>query len=287
MKIMVTGATGQLGSLVVEALLKSTPADNVAVSVRDPQKAKALSDRGVDVRFGDFNQPESLVTAFAGIDRLLIISTGDLENRLQQQLAAVKAAQQANVGFIAYTSASNAAESKFILANDHRITEEAIRETGIPYSMLRNNWYIENEIGSIQAVLNGAPWVTAIGPGKIGYASRGDFAEAAAIVLAGEGHDNTVYELAGKPSTQEEFVAIIADVTGRQVDVQQVNDETYASVMSNVGMPEAMIPFLVAIQGGLRDGGMDVESEDLPKLLGRETKPLKDVIQLIVSNIQQ
>jgi NAD(P)H dehydrogenase (quinone) len=285
MKIMVTGATGQLGSLVVEALLKSIPAENLAVSVRDPQKAKSLSDRGIDVRFGDFNQPESLVTAFAGIDRLLIVSTGDLENRLQQQITAVKAAHQANVGFIAYTSASNATESKFVLANDHRITEEAIRETGIPFSMLRNNWYVENETGSIQALLNGAPWVTAIGSGKIGWASRRDFAEAAAIVLAGEEHDNTVYELAGKPSMQEEFVAIVADVIGKQVDVQQVNDETYASVMSNVGMPKPMIPFLVAIQSGLRDGGMDVESEDLSKLLGRKPTPLKEVIQQIVSNI--
>lgn len=282
MKILVTGATGNLGSLVVESLLKSVPAENLAVSVRDPKKAEHLKALGVDVRFGDFHQPESLVSAFAGIDRLLIISSGDFQNRAQQQLAAVNAAKEANVSFIAYTSAANAKDSEFFITMDHRVTEEAILQSGIPYSFLRNNWYLENELSTIQAVLNGAPWVTSAGSGKVGWVGRRDFAEAAANVLAGEGHNNTVYELSGKPLTQEELASILAGVIGREVPVQQVNDETYGKIMSNAGVPAEVVPLLVAIQSGIRAGYLDVESNDFEKLLGRPITTLGDVIRQLI-----
>ena len=145
MKILVTGATGHLGSLVVESLLASVPAEQLAVSVRNPSKSAGLSERGVDVRHGDFDDPASLDTAFAGIDRLLIISTdGDNETRTRQHLAAVDAATRAGVGFVAYTSIARADSSKVSLAPVHQATEGAIRATGIPYSFLRNNWYLEN-----------------------------------------------------------------------------------------------------------------------------------------------
>lgn len=282
MKILVTGATGNLGSLVVESLLKSVPAENLAVSVRDPKKAEHLKARGVDVRYGDFHHPESLVSAFTGIDRLLIISSGDLQNRAQQQLAAVNAAKEANVSFIAYTSAANAKDSAFVIAADHRATEEAILQSGIPYSFLRNNWYLENELSTIQAVLNGAPWVTSAGSGKVGWAGRRDYAEAAANVLAGEGHNNTVYELSGKPLTQEELSSILAGVIGREVPVQQVDDETYGKIMSNAGVPAEVVPFLVAIQSGIREGYLDIESKDFEKLLGRPITTLGDVIRQVI-----
>lgn len=282
MKILVTGATGNLGSLVVESLLKSVPAENLAVSVRDPKKAEHLKALGVDVRFGDFHQPVSLVSAFAGIDRLLIISSGDFQNRAQQQLAAVNAAKEANVSFIAYTSAANAKDSEFFITMDHRATEEAILQSGIPYSFLRNNWYLENELSTIQAVLNGAPWVTSAGSGKVGWVGHRDFAEAAANVLAGEGHNNTVYELSGKPLTQEELASILAGVIGREVPVQQVNDETYGKIMSNAGVPAEVIPLLVAIQSGIRAGYLDVESNDFEKLLGRPITTLGDVIRQLI-----
>lgn len=161
MKILVTGATGKLGSKVVETLLKVVAASDLAVSVRNPEKAEGLKNRGVEVRQGDFDHPETLTTAFAGVDRLLIISAdGDNETRIRQHTNAVAAAKQANVKFIAYTSLGNASESSLFLAPVHRATEEAILKTGIPYCFLRNNWYLENEIGSIQGVLAGSPWVT-------------------------------------------------------------------------------------------------------------------------------
>lgn len=287
MKILVTGATGKLGSLVVDALLETVSAQDVAVSVRDPEKADSLRVRGVDVRRGDFDDPDTLDKAFAGIDRLLIISTdGDTETRIRQHAAAVAAAQRANVGFIAYTSIANASESPIFLAQVHRATEERIRNTGIPYSFLRNNWYLENETGSIQGVLAGAPWVTAAGAGKVGWATRRDYAQAAAKVLAGEGHENTVYELSGPLTTQEQLVGALSDILGREIPVQQLDDTTYASVMSSVGVPEPVVPILVDIQSSIRAGALEVDSQDFQKLLGRPTTPLEEALRRIVIELR-
>lgn len=287
MKILVTGVTGKLGSIVVETLLETIPAENLAVSVRNPEKAEHLRARGVDVRHGDFDQPQTLDKAFAGIDRLLIVSTdGDNETRIRQHADAVAAAQRANVGFIAYTSVGNASESSLFLAPVHRAAEEAIKNTGIPYSFLRNNWYLENEISSIQAVLGGAPWLTSAGSGKVGWATRRDYAVAAAAVLAGEGHENTVYELSGKLTTQEELVSILAAVLGREIPVQQVDDTAYASIMSSAGVPEPVVPILVQIQSAIRDGALEVESNDFQKLLGRPVTPLEEALRQIANEIQ-
>lgn len=287
MKILVTGVTGKLGSIVIETLLETVPAKDLAVSVRNPEKAESLRVRGVDVRHGDFDQPDTLDKAFAGIDRLLIVSTdGDNETRIRQHAAAVAAAQRANVGFIAYTSLGNASENPIFLAPVHRATEEAIINTGIPYSFLRNNWYLENEISSIQAVVGGAPWLTSAGSGKVGWATRRDYAQAAAAVLAGEGHENTIYELSGKPATQEQLVSILSGVLGREVPVQQVDDATYAGIMSSAGVPEPVVPFLVGIQSAIREGALDVESNDFQKLLGRPTTPLEEALRQIVQEIQ-
>ncbi|QHW29381.1 SDR family oxidoreductase [Paenibacillus rhizovicinus] len=287
MKILVTGATGKLGSLVVETLLETVPAKDLAVSVRNPEKAESLRARGIDVRLGDFEQPDTLDKAFAGIDRLLIVSTdGDNETRTRQHTAAVAAAKRANVGFIAYTSLVNASENTIFLAPVHRATEEAIRNSGIPYSLLRNNWYLENETSSIQAVLGGAPWLTSAESGKVGWAARRDYAQAAAAVLAGVGHENSVYELSGKLVTQEELASVLADVLGREVPVQQVDDETYASIMSSVGVPEPVVPILVGIQSAIRDGALEVESNDLKKLLGRPATSLEEGLRQIVNEIQ-
>ncbi|TFE23485.1 SDR family oxidoreductase [Cohnella luojiensis] len=286
MKILVTGATGKLGTKVVETLLKSVPASQLAVSVRNPEKAEGLQARGVEVRHGDFDRPETLDSAFAGIDRLLIISAdGDNETRIRQHTNAVAAAQRAQVGFIAYTSAVNASESKLFLALVHRVTEEAIIKTGIPYSFLRNNWYLENEIGNIKGVLAGAPWVTSAGKGKAGWAFQQDYAEAAAAVLAGDGHENTIYELSGKLMTQVELVSVIGTVLGKEVPVQQVDDAKYAEIMKGAGVPDFVIPILVGIQQGIREGTLEIESNDLEKLLGRPVTPISEALTQIVNGI--
>ncbi|CQR58917.1 SDR family oxidoreductase [Paenibacillus riograndensis] len=285
MKIALTGATGHFGSIVAETLLKSVAAENLVVSVRNPEKADNLRTRGVDVRHGDFDQPETLDTAFAGVDRLLIVSAdGDNDTRIRQHKAAVDAAVRAKVGFIVYTSVGHADSSSLFLAPVHRATEEFIRESGIPYSFLRNNWYLENEVGSIQAVQAGAPWVTSAGDGKVGWATRRDYAEAAAAVLAGEGHKNTVYELSGTPATQAELAAVVGKLLGKEVPVQQVDDAVYANIMAKAGVPEAALPIVVAIQQAIREGALDIASSDFTKLLQRPLTPLSEGVKDLLGN---
>lgn len=286
MKMLVTGATGKLGKKVVEHLLKTVPAGQLAVSVRNPEKAENLRALGVDVRQGDFDVPESLDSAFAGVDRMLLISAdGDNETRIRQHTNAVEAAVRAKVGFIAYTSLANAQDSKLFLAPTHQETEKAIMKTGIPYSFLRNNWYLENETSSVQGVLAGAPWVTSAGSGKVGWASQQDYAEAAAAVLSGKGHENTVYELSGKPLTQEELASTVGKVLGKEVPVQQVDDATYAEVMKNAGVPDFVIPMLVSIQQGIREGDLEIQSDDFEKVLGRPLTSLDDALRQLVRTL--
>ncbi|MDF2791992.1 MAG: NAD(P)-dependent oxidoreductase [Neobacillus sp.] len=286
MKILVTGATGKLGSKVVESLLKSVPASNLVVSVRNPEKAEGLRNLGVEVRQGDFDHPHNLDPTFKGIDRLLIISAdGDNETRIQQHTNAVQAAERAGVKFIAYTSLANATESKNLMAPPHVATEAAIIKTGIPYSFLRNNWYLENEIGSIQGAIAGAPWVTSAGEGKVGWALQQDYADAAAAVLVGNGHENTVYELSGPLLTQEELASALGNVLGKEIPVQQVSDEKYAENMKGIGLPDFVIPIVVGIQESIRNGSLEVESNDFEKVLGRPVTPINEALKQLVNVI--
>lgn len=286
MKILVTGATGKLGSKVVESLLKSVPASELAVSVRNQEKAEGLRARGVEVRQGDFDRPETLDNAFKGIDRLLIISAdGDNETRIGQHTNAVQAAERAGVKFIAYTSLANATESKNPMAPPHVATEAAIIKTGIPYSFLRNNWYLENEIGSIQGATGGAPWVTSAGEGKVGWALQQDYADAAAAVMVGNGHENTVYELSGPLLTQEELASALGNILGKEVPVQQVSDEKYAEIMKGLGLPDFVIPIVVGIQESIRHGSLEVESNDFEKVLGRSVTPINKALTQLVNTI--
>ncbi|MFP7170320.1 SDR family oxidoreductase [Terribacillus sp. 7520-G] len=282
MKMLVTGATGKLGSKVVKKLMETVPSENIAVSVRNPGKADSLRAKGVEVRRGDFDEPASLDEAFAGIDRLLLISAdGDNETRIRQHTQAVEAAVRANVKFIAYTSLVNAQESDLFLAPTHKATEQAIMDTGIPYAFLRNNWYFENEAASVQGVLAGAPWVTSAGDGKVGWALQQDYAEAAAAVLTGEGHENKIYELSGPLLSQEEIAAEAGEVLGKDVQLQQVDDQAYARIMKEAGVPEFLLPMLVDIQKGIREGALEVPSDDFEKLLGRPLTPLRKGIEAI------
>ena len=284
MRILVTGATGQLGSLVMETLLAAVPGEQLAVSVRDPKKAEHLRARGVDVRQGDFDHPETLDRAFAGAERMLLISTtDDTQTRIRQHANAVAAAKRAGIRFIAYTSLARADRSTLSLAEVHRATEAAIRETGIPYSFLRNNWYLENELNTIQSVVNGAPWVTNTGSGRVGWAPRRDYAQAAAAVLLGSGHENTVYELSGRPRTHDELAAELASVLGREIPVQHVDDAAYAAILRQAGLPDPAVDMIVSMQQAIRAGALDVESDDLAKLLGRQPTPLRDALRALVS----
>jgi NAD(P)H dehydrogenase (quinone) len=286
MKYLVTGATGKLGSKIVDVLLKSVPASELAVSVRNPEKAEALKAKGVDVRHGDFDKPETLDEAFKGVERLLIISAdGDNDTRIRQHANAVEAAERAGVSFIAYTSLADATESQNLMAPPHVETEGAIERTGIPHAFLRNNWYLENELGSIQGVLAGAPWVTAARDGKVGWALQEDYAEAIANVLMADDFEQDIFELSGPLHTQAELVDALSEVLGREVDLQEVSTDAYAGVMRGAGVPEGAIPIVVGIQDSIRNGSLEVESNDFELVLGRPVTPLKEALQKLVSTL--
>jgi len=286
MKYLVTGATGKLGSKIVDVLLKSVPASELAVSVRNPEKAEALKAKGVDVRHGDFDKPETLDEAFKGVERLLIISAdGDNDTRIRQHANAVEAAERAGVSFIAYTSLADATESQNLMAPPHVETEGAIERTGIPHAFLRNNWYLENELGSIQSVLAGAPWVTAARDGKVGWALQEDYAEAIANVLMADDFEQDIFELSGPLHTQAELVEALSEVLGREVALQEVSNDAYAGVMRGAGVPEGAIPIVVGIQDSIRNGSLEVESNDFELVLGRPVTPLKEALQKLIATL--
>ncbi len=183
------------------------------------------------------------------------------------------------VKFIAYTSLANADNSTLSLAEVHRATEAQIKDTGIPYAMLRNNWYLENETMSIKASLGGAPWMTAAGDGKVGWALQKDYAEAAASVLFGDGHENKVYELSGSPLSQQELVSALEEVAGVKISVIKVGDEEYKKAMQAVGMPDFVVELLCGIQKGIREDNLNVESDDFEKLIGRPPTPIKEALK--------
>lgn len=287
MKIMVTGATGKLGSKVMDFLLAKLPAEQLAASVRNPAKADKLSKQGVEVRQGDFDQPEELVNTFQNIDKLLIISTtDDNETRIRQHKNAVQAAKKAEVSFIAYTSIADADNSSLDLAPVHRSTEQAIKESGIPYAFLRNNWYLRNEIGSIESAMNAEPWITSAEDGKVGWALQKDYAEAAAVILAEEGHENKIYELSGKPRTQAELVANLEEVLDKEIEVKQVSDTKYEEILTESGMSKSLAAMFAGIQQSIRKGALNVKSNDFEKLLGHPVTPFKDALQKLVSEIK-
>lgn len=281
MKVMITGATGHFGSKVVEHVLASDFSGDIAVSVRTPEKAKDLEAKGVEVNQGDFDQPESL--SFSGVDRLLIVSTdGDNDTRKRQHKAAVDAAVKAGVSHIFYTSLVHADTSKLVLAEVHKETEQYIKASGITYTFLRNNWYLENELASIKATMSGAPWVTSAPDGRVGWALREEYAQAAAEALMGEGHENKIYELSGEPLSQSEFAAMLSRVLDINVPYKEVSDDDYKAMLVENGTPEGIAEFVVAIQQGIQTGSLDVVSDDLKTLLGHEPTTAEEGVKRLV-----
>jgi NAD(P)H dehydrogenase (quinone) len=284
-KILVTGAAGKLGSNIVENLVKKVPASDIIAGVRDPQseKAKAYEAQGIEVRLTDFEKKETLVEAFKGVDRVFTISTfGDVETSIRQQTNVVEAAKENGVSQMVYSSAPRADVSEFVLAGIHRERENIIKESGIPYVFVRNNWYVENELGTIQQCLNGAPWVTSAGEGKIAWVYRPDLGEATANVLAGDGHDNKAYELAGENLTQQQFVDAVNEVTGKEIPLLAVDSEAHAKMLKEAGVPEEFVSLTVMIQNGIREGGLEAPHSDLEMLLGRKPTSVKEALQILL-----
>jgi len=276
MKIGVTGATGQLGRLVVEKLKQKVAADSVVALVRNPKKA---ADLGVETRPFDYTQPETLVTSLKGIDKLLLISGNEIGQRLPQHKAVIEAAKQAGVKQITYTSILHADSSPLGLAGEHLGTEVAIKESGLTYTILRNGWYTENYTGSAKGAVGAGAFIGNAGDGKIASAARVDYAEAAAVVLAGEGHENKTYELAGDEAyTLTELAAEISRQTGKIVPYNNLTETQYADILKSFGLPAGLAEMLADSDTGASKGGLFDDSRALSKLIGRPTTPLAIVL---------
>ncbi|MFD8495479.1 SDR family oxidoreductase [Amycolatopsis sp. NPDC059657] len=277
MTIVVTGATGQLGRLIVKHLLERVPSSEVVGSVRTPEQA---GDLGIEVRHGDFDRPETLPAAFAGADKLLIISTaGEDSVRLRQHTAAVDAAKAAGVKHILYTSLTAADTNGISLANTHRPTEEAIKATGIPFTFLRNNWYFENDLGTVAGALATGSIANSSQGGRFAPAAREDYARAAAVVLTTEGHENAIYELGGPVSySYADWAAAIAEASGKEITYQEITPEQATAGLAAAGVPEHMVGLIVDFYATLARGEMDLPREDLRKLIGRDPVSLKEFV---------
>ncbi len=279
-KILVSGASGHLGRLVIQNLLdtgKVAPADIVAGS-RDTAKLADLAAKGVETRRVDFDDA-NLAAAFTGIDRLLIISTDVLDrpgHRINQHRAAVAAAKAAGVGRIYYTSMINPDTSHVSFAPDHAGTEQAIRDSGLAYTIFRNAWYMENLFMSLPQALASGSWYTSSGNGRNAHAARADTARAIAGALVSEASGNAVYNLTGPTAfTTDEIAALVREATGKPLAVVNLTDEQLAGGMKAAGVPEPFIPTFVSFDTNIREGGFDVATRDIEMLSGKAPQDLK------------
>ena len=277
--IVVTAATGQLGRLVVENLLTKVPAEQIVAAVRTPAKAADLAERGVQVREADYDRPETLQAAVAGADRILLISGSEIGRRVPQHQAVIDAARNAGVSLLAYTSVLHADTSTLAVAAEHKATEEAIKASGLSYSLLRNGWYSENYIAAAQQGTVSGTIIGSAGEGRVASASRADYAAAAAVVLTSDGHGNTVHELSGDTSwTMADLAADVTGITGTSVVYRDVPAETHVKALVEAGLPPEVAQMFAAMDASTADGSLADTSGDLSRLIDRPTTPLRETL---------
>lgn len=278
--IVVTGATGKLGGHVIKSLLQKTPAKQIIAAVRSVEKASALADLGIQVREADYDKPASLASAFDGAEKVLLISSNALGQRVAQHQAVIDASVAAKVKLVAYTSLLRADTSKLSLASEHLATEKLLRSSGLSYAILRNGWYQENHTESLAPALQHGVILGAAKDGKFAAATRADYAAAAAAVLTQDGHENRVYELAGDDAyTLSELAAKVSREAGTTVAYQDLPEEAFAGALLKFGLPEPLAAMLANSDAGAALGELDSDSRDLSTLIGRPTSPLIDAIR--------
>lgn len=283
--LAVTGASGHLGGLVADRLLAHPSAPTVVALVRDADKAAALAQKGADVREADYADPQALETALAGVDTLLLVSSNAVGQRFAQHQNVIDAAVRAGVGRIVYTSAPHATTSALVLAPEHKATEEYLAASGVPFTVLRNNWYHENYADQIATARATGTLVGAAGDGRVASASRADYADAAVAVLTASGHEGQVYELAGDTAwTYDDLAAALSEAIGAPVSYQRVDGPTLVDLLKGAGLPEETAGFVAALDENIADGALaDNASGDLRRLIGRPTTPLVDVLRGLAS----
>lgn len=280
--IALTGATGQLGHYVLQDLLNTVPASQIVAIVRNPAKAQALSQQGVVVRQADYSDEAALTAALQGVDKLLLISSSEVGQRAVQHRNVINAAKAAGVKFIAYTSLLHADTSPLGLAAEHIETEQMLADSGIAYALLRNGWYTENYLASAAGA---GAWrvYRAAGEGKIASATRADYAAAAARVIASEGHEGKIYELAGDNAwTLSDLAAELSKQSGKNVVYQNLSEADFAAALKSVGLPAGLADMLADSDVGASKGGLFDDSRTLSTLIGRPTTSLAESVKGIL-----
>lgn len=281
---LVTGANGHLGKLVLAKLRTLVPAESIFGLVRREADAEALRAEGLNARIGDYTDRASLIDALTGIDRVLLISGSQVGQRIAQHENVIEAAKATEVEFIAYTSILDAVHSGMALAAEHKATEAMIVASSIPYAMLRNGWYSENLLGSLPNDLKLGKHFGAAGNGLFATAPRHDYAEAAAVVLAGTGHENKVYELAGDSAfTLADLAAEITKAAGKPVDYVDMPEADYAAALVGAGLPEPFAKILADSDAWAAKGALYSDSKDLSTLLGHPTEPIAETIRIALA----
>ena len=276
MTVAITGATGQLGRLTIAKLKTLLPAGQIVALARSPEKA----DLGVEARTFDYDRPETLAPALAGVERLLLISSSEVGKRAPQHRAVIEAAKAAGVGEIVYTSLLHADRSPLSLAAEHVETEAALAESGIPHTILRNGWYAENYTGSIPTALQHGALIGAAGAGRVSGAARADYAEAAARVLAEGGHAGQTYELAADDAwTLADLAAEVSRQSGRDIPYVDLPEAEYAAALVKAGLPEGLAAAIAGWDAGAAQGALFDDGRALSRLIGRPTTPLADVVR--------
>ncbi|VXC73289.1 NAD(P)H:quinone oxidoreductase [Pseudomonas sp. 8Z] len=285
--VLITGANGQLGRLVISALQRRAPHLHIVGLVRDAGKALDLAQQGVELRVADYNDLVALTSAMMGVDKLLLISSSEVGQRTAQHRNVVEAAVTAGVKLIAYTSLLHADTSPMALAREHRETEALIRISGLPFTLLRNGWYSENYAQSVPAALEHGIVLGAAGNGQLSLAARRDYAEAAAMVMAGEiaQHAGKVYELAGDEAyTLADFAAEITRQANHPVRYQNLPEADYRAALIDVGLPEGFAEMLAESDARAAEGSLYESGKTLSRLIGRPTTPLSETVNQVLAS---
>lgn len=282
--IFVTGASGQLGQLVIKHLLaRGVAPSRIIAGTRSPEKLANLAAAGMDVRKADFENPEGLTEAFKGAGTVLIISTDALDGadtRLKQHRNAVASAVAAGVQRLAYTSLPNPESSHLTFAPDHLETERAIKATGLPHVIFRNSWYQENLLRSLPHALQSGQWHSASQGGKTSYVGREDIAEAIASALATSGSDSRTYTFTGiEALTNEEIAGLASQATGKALTVAHVNDDQFATGLKAAGVPDVFVSVLVSAEAEIRAGNLSIVTDHLQSLIARSPRRLADYLE--------
>ncbi|WP_086993456.1 SDR family oxidoreductase [Rhizobium sullae] len=279
----VTGATGRLGRLVIEALLKTIPADRIVAAVRNTVKASDLAERGVIVREADYSRPDTLGPALDGVEKLLLISSTEVSGRLPRHRAVIEAAKVAGVSLIAYTSMLHADTSPATLAIEHRQTEEVIAASGLPAVILRNGWYTENHLMALPAALEHGAFVGAAKDGRFSSAARQDYAEAAAVVLATDGHAGRTYELAADQAfTLAGLAAEVSRQSGKATVYNDFSEVAYRDVLTGTGLPADLAALLADADAAASRGALFDDGGTLGRLIGRPTIPMESLVATVL-----